>query len=254
MNLILNEKEIVDKALKEGYIDQNKPSKTVIMLTKYYLGEGKTKKETFDLIDKFMSKNYKNYKFINWQSKINKEINKTYKKGDFELFQLDNIIIYHEELVVIKNINDLKLEKLAFALLVYAKIYNKINGNNTNWVNSELKYVFSDAKIYINIKNQMLMINKLVNLDLIRVSRKVDCTNIIVLFARNNGNIAFKIDNFQNIIYYYLKLFNPKRFKECKECGALIKITSNHIMYCRNCWKEIRLEQQREWDKNKRIK
>ncbi len=238
MRLILNEKEMVDKALEDGHIEQKKPSVIIKLLIKYYLGKGKTKKETFDLIDSFMNKNYRNYKFIKWQKKINTEINKIHKRGEFELFQLDNIIIYQEELDVIKSINNLRLEKLAFTFLAYAKIYNKMNNNNTNWVNSELRHIFIDAKIVTNIKEQMLMVNKLVNLGLIRVSRIVDCTNTIVLFARDNGCIAFEIDCFNNIVNYYLRLLEPDKYKNCKHCGNFIRRTSNSRKYCKDCWRK----------------
>jgi len=254
MKIILNEKGMLDKSLNNGYID-SKPSITIRLLAKHFFGIGQNKNQVFDSIDNFMIKNCRNYNITNWQDTINRIVNKVSKLESFEFLNIDKIIIYKEELEVIKNINNLRLEKLAFVLLVYSKIYNKMNKNETNWVNSDLKNIYSDTKMAISKKDQDLMVNKLVNMGLLEVSRIVNCTNIKILFTKNNGEITIEIDDFRDFVYYYLKW---KGFKigvcEGEDCGRLIKIKNNKNKYCPDCWKIIRREQIKDNVANFRLK
>lgn len=246
MKIILDEKEMLNKSLSEGYIDK-KPTNTIKVLAKHFLNIGQDKEQTLNSIDNFMTKNHKSYNFISWQSIIKGIINKISKQDTIKYNEIKKITIYIEELEVIKNINNLRLEKLAFSLLVYSKIYNQMNNNETNWVNSPLKDVVSDTKMAISKKDQRLMVNKLSSLGLVEVSKMVDCTNIKVLFAKLEGQIAFEITDFRDFIYEYLR-WNGEKIGICegKDCGRLIKISNNRQKYCSTCWKE------KEHEDNKR--
>jgi hypothetical protein len=62
--------------------------------------------------------------------------------------------------------------------------------------------------------------------------------------------------SFGDVIIDNIKM-NIKRklaegYIQCESCHKLIKAKNNRHKYCSICWKEIRREQQREWDKTKR--
>jgi len=234
MKIILNEKEILDKSLNKGFIDK-KPSNTIKLLAKHFFSIGQNKNQVIDSIDNFMEKNYKNYNFIDWQNIIKRIVNKISKLEKFEFINIFNVIIYKEELEIIKKIDNLRSEKLAFVLLVYSKIYNQMNKNETNWVNSDLRDIFSDTKMAVSKKDQCLMINKLGDMKLLEVSRRVDCTNIKVLFTQNNGNKKLVINDFRDFVLAYLK-WKGEKIGNCERCGILIK-AYNSRKYCDECAK-----------------
>lgn len=246
MKLILNEQYIINEALKNGYIDKRKPSNTIKLLIKYYYNIGQDKDQVRKSIEDFMKENYENFNTVKWCKTLDKMVDYAKDKNN-ELFVLDEIIITKTELDIINNINNNRLENLAFVLLVYAKIYNKMNGNDSNWVNAELKDIFSDTKMAVKLIDQGKMIYKLKELNLVDISKKVDCTNIKVLFVDENGEKTIIIKDFRNFIYEYLK-YNGEKIGKCEECNTLIKL-KNKTKYCKECAKDIKRQQDRIADK-----
>lgn len=244
MRLILNEKCLLDKSLNEGYINK-KPSVTIRILAKYYLSVGMNADQTYNAIDNFLNKNFIGYIPMNWYNIIKGIINKLIKNKDCSLVYIKNVKITKNEIDIIKTINNIKLEKLAFTLLIYAKIYNQLNNNSSNWVNEHHKYIFKDAKVSATKIEQGKMIHELKELNLVTVPLKVDKVNIKVNFIDNDyseENIAIIIDDFRNFVYEYQFYFNPNKYIKCSECSKLIKPTNNRQKFCRNCWKEHRKE------------
>ena len=141
MKIILNEKVLLNKSLNDGYVD-DKPSITIKLLAKHFFKIGQDKEQVIDSIDNFMSNNYKKYNFMNWKNTIENIVKQVSNLSDYEFFYIINILVYEDELEIINSINNLRLEKLAFVLLVYSKIYNQMNKNKANWVNSSLKDIF----------------------------------------------------------------------------------------------------------------
>lgn len=243
MRIVLNEKKIVDDALKYGVIDNKKPTTTIRLLIKHFYSQGKDKNEVKSLIEDFMKKNYEGFNIVKWNKKLDSMVRKN-ENQNYNLFIVKDVLISKNEIKTISNIQNYRLEKIAFVLLVYAKIYNQMNNNDSNWVNSELKDIFRDAKIAINLNSQAKMIHKLKELNLVDISIKVDCTNIKVLFADNDikeEDILIKVNNFKNFIYEYCKLKN-ENIINCVECGCLIKRTNSRKKYCKECAKEINIK------------
>ena len=65
-NIVLNEKELLNKSLNEGYIDQKKPSKTLGLLIRHYLLNELDKESIYNKIDEFMTNNYDGYNKNKW--------------------------------------------------------------------------------------------------------------------------------------------------------------------------------------------
>lgn len=249
MKIILNEKEIVDKALNDGYYDEKKPTNTIKLLIKYFYGIGQDKIQVRSSIEDFMKKNFKGFNEVKWQ-KILDNMVKDLQKENHELFIVDDVKISSNELNIIQSINNLRLKKLAFVLLVYAKIYNQMNRNDSNWVNSDLKDIYSDTKMAVSSIEQGKMIYKLGELGLVEVSRRVDCTNIKVLFIDENDE-TININDFRELIFYYQKYIGEK-IGNCEKCNKLIKITTSNNKYCKECQKKKQKEWDKEYQKEKR--
>lgn len=246
MKIILNEQEIVDKALKDGYIDTKKPSSTIKLLIKHFYNIGQDKDQVRDSIETFLKKNLKGFNEVKWQTLLDNMV-RDLQKSNNELFVLKDIKISGNELNKIRSIGNLRLEKLAFVLLVYAKIYNQMNKNKSNWVNSELKDVYSDTKMAVSSTEQGKMIYKLKELGLVDISKRVDCTNIKVLFI-DDGEVEIELDDFRDFVLVYLKWIGEKII-DCEDCGQLIKpkTKNSNIKLCTKCSHEREKKRKREW-------
>jgi hypothetical protein len=245
MKIILNEQEILDMALTNKKIHK-KPMVTIRVLAKHYFSVGQKKKQVYDSINCFLKENMYLYAEAKWQKKLEKVISDINKSKKFDLFVVDKILIFKDEVIKIKSINNLRLEKLAFTLLIYAKIFNIMNENESNWVNSPLKDIFSDTKMTAKKVDQDIMIHNLRNLELVKTSKKIDCTNINVLFSSNSGDIAFEITDMRDFVLNYERYFNSSKFGYCSNCNRIIRLKSNKQKYCNNCKKELRKEQVKE--------
>lgn len=250
MRLVLNENKILANALEKGEIE-NKPTVTLLVLAKHYFNIGQSKEQVFSSIDNFMSNNYKEYVFAKWQNHIKRIVNSTYKKKSYDLLQIDSVIVYKNELETIESIGDPKLEKLAFVLLVYAKLFNKIYGKERNWVNASIKEIAEDTAMKINEVECALLINMLYRIGLVYPSKIVDSTDVKILFVDERGDAGIEIRDFDNIVLYYQKYVGDK-IGNCEVCGKLIELTAINKKYCKACRKEKQLQWQREsWHKNK---
>lgn len=245
MKLVLNESEIVNKALSEGCIDSKKPSRTLNILAKYYFGNGMNKKQVRMSLESFMMKNFENYNSVKWQDSLDGIVYRTEKKS-YELFNVSCINITKTELETISSINDLKLEKLAFVFLVYSKIYNLKNGNKSYWVNAKSREIFSDCKITSTSKNQQLLIGQLCNLGLLISSKVVDCTNDRVMFGDESSEVVITITDFREFVLEYLR-WKGSKIINCKDCGVLIIQINNKIKACKKCAKEAKIIKDKEY-------
>ena len=245
MILILNEKELLRKSLEEGYIDEKKPSNTIRILVKYYFSIEMNREQVYDSIHNFFSKNYKKYNNAKWQNTFDRIIKSVYKDSKYELLDINSVKITENELNTIKDLNNIKYEKLAFVLLVYAKIYNQMNKTDSGWVNIEQKHIFSNAKIVIKVKDQGLSLHRLEELGMINASKMVNCTNIKVNYIDENSLVVLEVKDFRDYIYEYLR-WKGENISGCQKCGILLSPSNNRHKYCKSCWKEKQLEWQRE--------
>jgi len=247
MILMLNEKELLRKSLEEGYIDEKKTSNTIRILAKHYFSIDMTKEQVYDSIDKFFINNYKKYNSVKWQNSFDNIINKIYKDKDYILLDINKVEITDNELSIIKSLNDIKYEKISFVLLVYAKIYNQMNTNKLGWVNVDQKYIFSDAKVVIKVKDQGILLHKLEELGLINPSKMVNCTNIKVNYIDDGSKTSIVVSDFRNFVYEYLR-WKGENVSNCNngKCKILFLPTNNRQQYCKTCWKSIRDQQNRD--------
>lgn len=242
LGLIVNEKEVCNKALETNKIE-GKPMKTIRLIIKKFLSENKDKEYIVNkclelikcnTIEGVFNKSY-------WNKVIDSSIGTISKYKNLNLIDVDKIKVYKEELQCIEILNDTKLEKLAFILLIYAKINNIINNNKDNRVSIKNSYIFKESCI----KEDKLLLNKLVNLKYILVSSTCDSTTIRVNYIHEDSEVGIIVDNLKdkNSITYYLEYRYNKKYKTCTNgyCETRFELKSNNSkqIYCSKCAKYI---------------
>ena len=234
--MIFNEKDF-GKFLYEHQTDTNLPPKTytvweLSILAKYLRQElKKSEKEIKNGIIKFCNLNYPGFDVDVEYEKINKIMVECYKT---DLRGGVSVPITKNELKTISQINNKKLEKLAFTILVLAKFCNMRNQNNNNWVMVDEYSVFKRAKITGTIQAQYSCFYSLAKMDLITYSRKVDNINVKVGFIDNESDIVLRIDDLRELGYQYL-MYKGEKFIKCAECGIVTRATVHNKRYCKNC-------------------
>jgi hypothetical protein len=252
MTIILNEKEKAVEYLITGYIDYKKPTDTIRILIKYFYSKGMDKSQIRDEIENYMVKNYLDFNSASWQNTLDNMV-KTYSKEKFNLIAVDSINITQGEWNTIRSVGNIKFERLLFVLLVYAKVLNKINDKNNNWVNKEINTIFKAAKLTETGKQQRLILKQLSDLEYLQIPKMVNGTSVRVGFIDDNSKVLFELKDFENIILSYFML-KGENIKVCEGdgCNNLIKVTTSNNKYCPNCSKEInRIKTLENWHKNK---
>ena len=253
MNLIYNEVEVLNKLLNEGKCDIKKDL-LINILIKYYYANGIENKldirekilETLYKIDSTATRNV-------WtgctQGKIERIVS-AIKKGDvpLELFEVSDVDIYEEELKIIESSGQVRYKKFLFILLVWAKVYKKCY---RNVIKEEPSFLLKKSKCKSgNDDYRMDLLGELRELGFIEANYINDKCNIKINYLKEEGEVAFAVDDIENAIYYYLNWKGEKWIK-CSECGEKKKKkTNNKVKYCKNCAKKISNKQKSEY-KNK---
>ena len=251
MPVVLNEKKQAEYIIEKGEVG-NKPTSTLFLLAKYYRQkENLNKEQTFNKLNEFMEKNYKNYNSATWEDII-EDISK--KANKYPLREIDYIEITKSEIDTIRNVCNIKYEKLVFTMLCYAKLYNKISDKNNGWVNTDIKELFRVARVSVKYRNdKFLYLNDLETAGLISFSNKNDNLNLRVAFVDNDSETVLKIDDFRELGYEYLNYIGDGKFIRCDCCKRLVRKTNNKCLYCHQCKKYIKNEQNKLYYNQKMI-
>lgn len=231
-DIYLNEREYALKIIKNNYINKFKPSETINILSRYYRHiEGKNTKEIYELVNSFLLRSYKYYNPAKWEKKLLEQAE--YSKH-YPLLEIEYIPITENELNLIQSLNDVRMERLAFTLLVCAKYYNIKNDENNNWVNTERKHIFMMAHVQTSVSKQCEMIHFLKEMGMISLSKKVNNTNIKVEFINDDAKVVHKVTNCLELGLEYMTIIG-KKYPKCVRCGRWINDKKKTKKVCNNC-------------------
>ncbi|NEW08217.1 hypothetical protein GK047_19640 [Paenibacillus sp. SYP-B3998] len=249
MKILLNEKELVGKALNDRYMSP-KVTDTIRALTKFYYGEGLTKKQVKEALENFIIAKYQHYDPMKWDALLNRNV-KQLEKSDHKLYVVDEIRISLDELKKIAAIDNLEYEKIAFALLVHTKIYNYIKPSNDDWMNSSQADVYGDSNLSIKAAERKLVIHELTSRGLIYNPVGIKNTKIKILYVNNQSDTEIIIKDLRNYVYEYLRWKGHKDIMNCLRCDLRILKTYKTNKYCAECSKKVKQEQKNNWKKEK---
>ena len=234
MDLILNEKQYIEKMLELGDCSPKDLGANIALLTRYMYQEKYTQKEIYNGIEKFASKVDSDSDINNWYSFIDKCIGKAKKR---DLLSIDYIPITQKELDTIKEIKNPARERLAFTLLVIAKFNNLKSETNNNWINYSMDVYFNLARVTCKVDDRPYMIYDLKELGLVEVSKKITRFNIRITFVDNESDPVLKITDMRELGYQYQNLGPKSKIKLCKRCGKpyKVKYSKGGSPYCTDC-------------------
>lgn len=240
--IVLNEIDWARDALQSNSLG-NKPYETLCRIAKYFLHDGYTKQKVRKEMESFILRCDPKASIPKWSETIDYAIKYAMKHPAVEI---DGVRITKKEMKKIDEIQGKQIRRLAFTLLCLAKYYDIVNPNSDHWVNSEDNEIMRMANISTSIRRQSDMFHQLWKLGLIQFSRKVDNTNVRMLFVDDSNDTALMVTDFRNLGYQYL-MYHGDPFFICENCGIVTKIkhpeAGRRQKYCPNCAKEIQLQQ-----------
>lgn len=251
--MILNENQFLDDLLKnrsEENLNKVGLSKTqlVFLLAKKY-------KDYNKLREVFESFNFSDYYVTKWNDTFIKSCD-IVNKYNIDLKDYGYIPLYKSELDNINKLKKDKFKKLLFTIYILARYKDKEKKNETGVYKLDKqilkKPLFDHANVTGTKKDKALMINYLWKEGFIKQNYVNDDISIAIDLSEGNEEEVLKIytlDNLGNQIMAYLK----PNYKQCKNCGKLIKVKGNKTMYCDKCASFIKNEQNKTYyyEKNK---
>jgi ABC-type antimicrobial peptide transport system permease subunit len=255
MNYKYNELAYVEKIYNNGFQTKHLPTE-IRLLVLYFrdILEYKPKEREYKIYE-FCKKNIPNFRKERFYTTINKALRAGEKKNQ-KLITISKIDIYKTEVDYINSLDvNQDYKKVLFTFLVQKKL-NKIvyeyknnnkNNNKNNDNNNEynMLYFKGGTKKYNNIKRisnipiKILLndeiVNTLAELKLITIIHKGTILLDYIQNCRQEGDIVFTINDFDNI-GLYLDFYNGiKGVIKCENCNKIIKPKNNKQKYCEEC-------------------
>ena len=232
--MLLDEYSIAEQIMITKRIEKREE---LFIVAKYLRNETKCDElTTFAILNNILSRSNRNY---NPAKSAKYVMNLTKKALNYKLNKVDSIIVTNKELDIIHDIENLKLQRLLFSLLVHAKFRNCLSGDNNNWCNISVNELYKTARVSTrNAKEKGLLLNKLKNLELISFSRRNTNLNIRCEFVDNENTDGIVISDLRELGYQYLALTDKDHFLKCSNCGITIKRKSKNdysTKYCNSC-------------------
>jgi hypothetical protein len=255
LGVILNETEIVDNILNKGNCDGNIYNAILLLIKHYHIGGNADRVDVKENIISNLEKCTNIvFKRVEWDDTISKTIDKLFRdikihKKNMKLVDVDKVAITINELNKINSLENKKLKKLAFVLLVYAKISNVALDRDDGWINQSYKNIFTESKVSAKGNDKKLLLHDLYKLEYISQSYKNDSTSLKINYIDNeeDSEIAFYIEDFDFVIYSYLNYMgeNWKKCERCRGCFMVKNIKNTSQKYCSMCAKEVIRENDR---------
>ena len=244
--------------VESGIIEEDHIGRTIYKRARYnYFIKNLTDKKNYnDIIDFITSNSTTGLTDFDIYEFVNKAINSAKKVG---LKRVDHIYITKSELNFIKNLDDIKLEKIAFVLLALAKYHNEVSGEDNNMVYLKLSEIKNMARINMNRIDFEYFYANLYDVGVLQRNTSPVSTIQIVDFVSQNPDdeIEFELEevDYLELAYMYLSWKNNgKGYARCQKCDRLMRQgKTKPRKYCEECAKEVLTEQKRLWaEKNRK--
>lgn len=234
--------------VESGIIEEEHIGRTIYRRARYnYFIKNLTDKKNYNEIIKFITENntvgltdFDIYEFVN------KAIKSAKKVG---LKQVDHIYITKSELDFIANLDDIKLEKVAFVLLALAKYHNEVSEEDDNKVYIKLSEVKKMARINMNRVDFEYFYANLYDKGVLQHNTNPTSTMQIVNFVSHSQDdeVAFELNeiDYLELAYVYLSWKNNgKGYARCQKCDRLMRQgKTKPRKYCEECAKIVNNEQ-----------
>lgn len=255
--MILNE----EKYARDLLLGKNKEVKSAIKkigyITRYNAQIlGKDEDENYKSTVQWMLKHQDNFDESSYSNAISRAIKGSKK---MRLYKIDNIIITKNELEIIKSLQNIREEKVLFALLCMAKQQALSIGFTDGLVKYSITDLCKMARISVPADDREYILHDILTKGLISCPKKNDTKCLKVNFMDIDGGPQLILNeaDCQELAYIYLKEKDDRGFKRCKLCGRLMRrkgskdictyceqsSQNNRYIWCIDCGEEVEINE-----------
>lgn len=216
MTFILNEHEWARDMIESRSLGK-RPFETLCRVARYYIDEGYRKDEVRRLIETFLLQCKPDASPTLWMDTLDRAVSCAVKRP---AVIIDKLVVTKPELDVIDRLSGVQVQRLAFTLLCLAKYYDAVNPRANHWVCADDHDIMAMANIKNPIRRQCELYRQLKEAGLISFSKRIDNTNVCVLFI-SNGETAMEISDLRNLGNQYLFMKGVPGYFRCTNCGTI---------------------------------
>lgn len=258
---IVNERQYVEDMLLSKKMNVKRPNKDINSLIKYLYEQNPkiTKQELIQKVNEFLLEVTQNELAVKrWQVSVKECVDNfmSYAPKFKGLSHVESVIITKHEIDMIMDLNDKKLEYVAFALLVYLKIKNAITGRLDNLYvpndEPDIRMIKKISGLKMTVKDIALQINELQNRGY-TMNGNGGAVTAKLGYVDYDSEDEIEILDFtvENIHLYYKVIITGGRLIYCQECGKLVHVVNkqdNSKKYCKKCSKEKMIESDKKYN------
>lgn len=256
-NVIFSEKKDIEKVLTSGEVTQDNVVSVISSLAKYNLSiHGLSDEDNYDNITSWLKTHYQYYIETELHSVIQQKIKAAHT---YSLLESEDLIVYQSELDVISGAENIRYEKVLFALLCVAKLQKNIFGYHNGKYKLALTNIFKLARVHIPSTERNMFMHELYSKGYINAPFKIDEQQRYVNFMSdgNDDQAVLTIDesDFNELAYVYESWKNDGvGFTRCELCNKLMQQSKTRPRkYCKECAEKVSTEQKRLWaEKNRK--
>ena len=228
------------EAMVQSHLLGKKPYETLCRVARYFIDQhGYSKQEVRKALEDFLLQCDPNASIPKWSDTLDYAVAHAIK---YKAIEIDSIPITDAEMKRIDALGGRQLRRLAFTLLCLSKYYDIVNNTTSHWVNTKDSEIMKMANINTSIRRQSQMYHQLNQEGLIQFSKKIDNTNVCVVF-HEDGEPVIQITDLRNLGYQYLK-YHGEPYSTCENCGITFKMksTGRPRKYCIDCATSIKVQ------------
>ena len=268
---ILDELKHAENMLEKGF-ELKQYDFELKILAKYYSSQNKNVEEIKVELIEFCKRYITDFNEVKFINLIKRACSYSQKNT---LFTMSPVEVTENEIQTIKELNDLKLEKVAFVLLIVGKLNRQsyehymddkiayittINEDEKKkkklpipekregyYADGKINSFFESAKIYLKKKERNTIMKQLIDLGLITMTKKCKYKINFVNEFDDCSEVVLTINKFEDCVLEYMKYIGDN-IGNCEVCGYLFEIKGKNHRMCKTCWRKHR----KEYEKNKK--
>lgn len=244
-------KSIID----DHNIDSKNANEHMLMLAKYNFYVNKMDDTTnYHSVVDYMNKYWCLFVEADYQMKIEEYV-KNASKYPFK--DIESIKITKKELDFIANLNNIRLEKIAFVLLCIAKYECYYHDEPKYWISWSLNNISKLARVHVTKDENRQLFRELVLSGVIESNSSGVNLYEHILFVSHDKDDSVVLElsevDYKELAYTYLFYKNGfSGYVHCEKCGRLVKQKSNRQKFCNECADESDKKSKLNWwHKNK---
>lgn len=235
-----NEQSAIEKMIKSNFVDENNITNTIYSLAKYnYHALQLNDKENYNSVLKYILKNCDNI----FEESIYSDIINCIKNAKKHKFaSINEVCITESELKVIKNLDDIKQQKVIFVILAIAKYLNAIHGESYDAAFLTNSEICKMARVTIPVDERDVFMQFAYDKELLYRHTFAGSERKKLTFVSHDpeDKVVLRLNeaDFKDLAYAYMAYLEPHKFKRCFRCKKPIRAKDKKNELCIDCKKE----------------